>query len=752
MHNPYQNAEEFHEAGFRFFPLWGVHSNGSCMCDNPDCTAQRKHPRYSRWPSTPVWDDDQLETMQEYTLPGAGYGVLCRGLLVIDVDSRNGGVASYGKLLADYPDVANAGLIVDTGSGGGSRHLYFSVPPDMALMTHLDAYPGIDFKAGVGHFVVGPGSIHSSGNLYATAHGDPYSIEPAPQALIDALKKPERHRAEYNGTYMDVSLRDVADMLKHVANDDADYDHWVTIGMAIHHATGGQGYALWDEWSSQSPKHDDAQMGYKWHSFGKSANPVTIGTLVHYAEQGGWVQSITFDEPTAEYELPTAEYDLDFSDVNIKRPPGFLGRVTEWIAAQPRRKRDTIAVGAALVAMGNIIGLKYIDKRDRVTGNLFCFNVAGSGTGKDGIMAAFDEIHRVAGITGAVHGGVKSSKEIYNNLIEHQPAFYNIDEISDTLEMINKAKTRGTASYMDTVLAVWMSAYSKANGWLLLNGDTKREVKKDLIARLSRAEENDHHDEAKRLQRAIDNIDNGLEKPFLSLIGYGTPDKFHDLMSYRAATEGFFGRALIFEEKDSAPAMKDNYRPTPMPDDIKRTIITLYGNGEYDQMHRRIEFTGQRKEVPTDKDAGVLLDRLSEWMDERAQEQAERTGLEALYLRGYEMISKVSFILGAVEGLRTVDHVRYAAALVLSDLDLKCKLVTANDRIKDSPVMALRARITAVCGGDGCTMGVLKNRTRNYKAADVEKMAELLVHEGHMVKEEVQHARKKTLTTKYKAC
>lgn len=750
-YNPFQQAEEFIEAAWRVFPLWGVNADGSCMCDNPKCEAARKHPRHSRWPSTPEWDEDQLEVMREYTLPDAGYGVLCKGLLVIDVDARNGGLSSWTKLLEDVPEVAGAGMVVETGSGGGSKHLYFSAPSDAALQVHLAEYPGLDFKSGVGHFVVGPGSMHKSGNFYRTVDGDPYSIEPAPDALLDKLKKPERHRAEYNGTYMDVSLRDIEDMLAHVSPD-CDHDTWIRCGMAAHHATGGAAFPVWDNWSGKSGKYPgDEEMQYRWHSFGKSANPVTLGTLVHYAEEGGWRQSVTFDMSDDEHAPLMQDDDtLDFSDVNVHRPPGFVGKVAQWIASQPRRKRDIISVGAAIVAMGNIVGLKYIDKRDKVTGNVFAFCVAGSGTGKEAVQSAFSEIMREAGLQSAEHGGVKSSKEIYNNLIEHQPAFYNIDEVSDVLEAVNKAKSRGSSGHHDTTLATWMSAYSKANGFMLLNGDAKRDVRRDLLGRLGRAEDDGNTKEAERLERAIRNIDSGLEKPFLSLIGYGTPDKFHALMTFRAATEGFFGRALIFEEKNPVPPMKPNYKPTPMPDDMKRTIIALYQMGSYDPSATRIEHAGARKEVPTSPDADILLTKISEYMDERAAHEAESTGLEALYLRGYEAVSKVSFILGAVEGVRTIEHVRYAAALVMADLALKANLVTAVDRAKDSPAMALRSRIVAVCGDEGATIGVIRNRIRSYKPEDVERMCEAMVADGDLVKEQVEHPKKKTLAVKYK--
>ena len=139
-------------------------------------------------------------------------------------------------------------------------------------------------------FVVGPGSLHASGNRYKAVVGTPEDIDAAPQALIDLLRKPERHRAEINGQHVDVSHADLADMLKHI-DPDTDHETWIRSGMAVHHATGGTGFDVWDKWSGGGTKYPGRDaLEKRWHSFGKSANPVTLGTLVHYAEQGGWQQ------------------------------------------------------------------------------------------------------------------------------------------------------------------------------------------------------------------------------------------------------------------------------------------------------------------------------------------------------------------------------------------------------------------------------------------------------------------------------
>ena len=119
------NFRDFWDAGYRVFGLHPIRKNGSCGCGNPKCNAPGKHPVASNWQHTPHWSEDQLSVMEEVGQFETGYGVLVRGLLVIDVDARNGGVESYERLVEDVPSIAGAGLIVQTGSGGGSRHLYF---------------------------------------------------------------------------------------------------------------------------------------------------------------------------------------------------------------------------------------------------------------------------------------------------------------------------------------------------------------------------------------------------------------------------------------------------------------------------------------------------------------------------------------------------------------------------------------------------------------------------------------------------
>jgi len=224
--------KNFWEAGYRVFGLHPITKHKTCGCGNPKCTAVGKHPIISNWTSVPYWSEDQLETFEEGGQFDSGYGVLVKGLLVIDVDARNGGVASYERLVNDFPKISAANLIVETGSGSGSKHLYFNLPENIALRGNLPQYPGIDFKSS--GFVVGPGSAHISGNKYTILYGSPADIDEAPAELVEALRKEERHRATYEGRTVDVSHTDLGDMLSYINNEDLDYEVWIRIGMSLH--------------------------------------------------------------------------------------------------------------------------------------------------------------------------------------------------------------------------------------------------------------------------------------------------------------------------------------------------------------------------------------------------------------------------------------------------------------------------------------------------------------------------------------
>jgi hypothetical protein len=152
---------DYIDSGLKVFGLHGVDDNGNCTCGNPECKALFKHPIMSNWQHTPQWSDEQIETFEIMGHFKTGFGVLCAGLLVIDVDARNGGVESFKRLVEKMPAAGKAAFVVNTGSGNGSQHHYFKLSEPVALLQSHPDFVGIDFKTS--GFVVGAGSMHASG-------------------------------------------------------------------------------------------------------------------------------------------------------------------------------------------------------------------------------------------------------------------------------------------------------------------------------------------------------------------------------------------------------------------------------------------------------------------------------------------------------------------------------------------------------------------------------------------------------------
>lgn len=729
---------DFLEAGYPIIGLHPIIPGDGCGCGDPHCKNAGKHPYSSAWQSAPLWSDEQIDCMIEMGQLSTGYGVVMRGLLVIDVDARNGGVESLARLLDAIPTIAGAGMIVETGSGGGSKHFYFSLPADAALSTHLAEYPGVDFKSS--GYVVGPGSLHASGGQYALLVGSPGDIMPAPPELIERLRKRERIRAEISGKHIDISIGDVADMLRYIDPDD--YDRWVRVGMAIHDVTCGAGLDLWDTWSQGSDKYRVGVCDNKWHSFGKSQTIVSFGTLAHYAQEGGWQFPVEFESPESFDFCDTARHDglpIDISGVDLLRPPGFVGELAAWISSQSRRPREYLAVAAALQSVGNIIGLNYVDGSDGVTSNLFTFCVAGSATGKESIQQAAAQIHQIAGLAPACHGTIKSEQEIMRNLaIRHQAAFYVIDEIGTLFQKIKSATERGGASYLEGVVGVLMSAYSKADGVMMIGGDLREEIRQLLnreiaAQRKARDERDERFDQTAldRLLQQIKSIDNGLTRPFLSLCGFTTPETFYSCVDKSNATNGFFGRSLLFIEHETVPRFRVDHQAPAMPDALCNALILLAADGRADarQTGQRIEQTHDRIPIPSTPEATAAMRDIRAWLDDKADAEKGASGLEALYLRCYELVAKVAFILAAPGGVRELVHVAFAFALVLRDVRYKSNIVLSNDD-KNQPEASLMARIVSLIGDDGETQGVIVHRINRRKRNDICATLDKMVERG----------------------
>lgn len=105
------------------------------------------------------------------------------GIVVLDVDPRNGGDASLAELERVHGSLPATPTV---GTGGGGRHFYFSAP-EGALRGGVLA-PGLDVKAD-GGYVIAPPSVHPDGGKYRWVNGPTRALAPCPEWILPKSNK-----------------------------------------------------------------------------------------------------------------------------------------------------------------------------------------------------------------------------------------------------------------------------------------------------------------------------------------------------------------------------------------------------------------------------------------------------------------------------------------------------------------------------------------------------------------------------------
>lgn len=131
-------------------------------------------------------NDIQTVRMWETSYPAANWGLACgaaSGVIVIDVDQKAGGFASFDAFCTEHGIDLRSTLTATT--GGGGRH-YFLRAPSEPVGNRVNWLPGVDVRADGGHVILPPGR-HISGGTY---RWDNPTAEPlnAPLAIVESIR------------------------------------------------------------------------------------------------------------------------------------------------------------------------------------------------------------------------------------------------------------------------------------------------------------------------------------------------------------------------------------------------------------------------------------------------------------------------------------------------------------------------------------------------------------------------------------
>lgn len=176
-------------AGVAVLPLHRV-LDGRCTCGR-ECPTPGKHPRLRHGAKEATTDLGQVaEWLGRW--PDANWGgVPPKGVVVLDIDPRNGGDETLTRLQAEHGELP-ATLTARTGSGGLHIWLSYNGPARGKLAD------GIDVKTNTGYVVLPP-SIHPCGEPYTWTTRTPAVPAPTWVRLLLAPPKPRYTGGEHHG-------------------------------------------------------------------------------------------------------------------------------------------------------------------------------------------------------------------------------------------------------------------------------------------------------------------------------------------------------------------------------------------------------------------------------------------------------------------------------------------------------------------------------------------------------------------------
>jgi hypothetical protein len=308
----------------------------------------------------------------------------------------------------------------------------------------------------------------------------------------------------------------------------------------------------------------------------------------------------------------------------------------------------------------------------------------------------------------------------------------------------------------------FMGIFSNSHAHIDVSADMKKDADKFLRDRRAALEKKieDNEDKNGAAAAEIESIktrvaaDGVIDQPFMSLIGFATPLQLSVMMTVQNAQTGFLGRTILCTEPDINPWHKENFKKQPMPTRMKMKIMQLANASPNYDGFRRVETKGKLQKIGLTESAAKLLKETQEWILNHTQAQIE-LGNELfvpLYRRVYEKIVKIALVLGVADGKIDVEHVEWAVAASLKDVEEIVSAVRIDDQTFSKGDRLAAAIIGALKSKPGQTLAYISSRSNislKYQKEDVGKMLERLEKTGQIKIEESVDKRSGSPLLKY---
>jgi hypothetical protein len=458
-------------------------------------------------------------------------GVICgTDVVVLDIDPRHGGNETLAALIAENEPLPRTWLVA---TGGGGHHYYFAPPhaPYASAFRYKDK--GVELK-GAGGYVVGPTSLHVSGEYYEWLVS-PYDCELAPLPdWVGSVCKPVHREGKRNAQGgetepTEYTLDEVVQAVAHL-DPNMSYMDWVTVGMGIHSA--GLEFSVWDEWSSKGSTYPGSRaLAKKWNSF--HGNGLGVGTLIHMAREAGWepidppllfVREENSDKKEAQAVEP--EQKLLQADVEercssfcmneqpkattqILDPQGLISEISAHLYNNAIRSYEHFSTATSLSIMSSVAQGSYLTPDGRCLSLYQVCLLPAAGGKEDYIKGARNILREVDARIVCSHPG--SSHGLRCELYSFNSRFWAVDEAQDFFSKVSSTDN----VFLKQLLSDLKELHNGIEVW------DSQIIKSSSVP--------------------------AVKYPRVTWLGFGTPKKFKETINSDSVGGGLLSRFMVWD-------------------------------------------------------------------------------------------------------------------------------------------------------------------------------------------------------------
>jgi hypothetical protein len=538
----------------------------------------------------------------------------------------------------------------------------------------------------------------------------------ATRALRVTASARQTSTGELRGTFAAVEAA-----LAFLPNDDLHYDDWVRVGLALKGAVGEDGRELFLAWSGQSAKNIPEATTTAWKSFRPSE--IGAGTIYHLARERGWrpAPELVLNGAVAGQDAHPARLMLDqlgsgraperpaAVSTAPALPPGFfeldgaLKLFVDYILASAIRPQPVLAVGAALAALGALMGRRYRTPTN-LRSNLYIIGMAPSGAGKDHARGCIKEAFAAARLERWLGGNrIASGSGLLAALYRHPAQLFQLDEFGQLVRTI--ADKRRAPRHLSEIWDLFTELATSAGGTYLgaEYADQQQRPRQDIV------------------------------QPCCCLHATTVPEPFWAGLEQGALCDGSLARFVLFST-DHIPDRQPNPAPVSevpaaLVDALQAIATARTGGGDL----ATLDLPMVRPEplvVAMTLDAARLFDALDQ--DVTTRLRASRGGDAAILARVWENTAKVALVAAvASDPTAPVIRARHAAwARLVVEHGVAALLAGAEAHIATNETELKHKRVLRLiqdAGGNGLGKTVLYDRTRFLTRREREDILSALI-------------------------